>query len=99
MKTFGGLSRQDLRKWLVGHALPPADMMVVAQELFEELERAERERDANKEDAERYRWLEAHICYMEMGNRQVAWLEYDFGPPSLCPGELVEAIDAAREGK
>lgn len=88
MKTFGGLSRQDLRKWLVGHALPPADMMVVAQELFEELERAERERDANKEDAERYRWLRINSV-----RPAEPWSTHE------APESLDAAIDAAREGK
>lgn len=112
METFGGLTKQKLRDWLSGRTEFPvlvesvedaiADLFRAYEEKDVALERAKRERDANKEDAERYRWLRERERTDELDEHGI-YIGVDshlyMNQWALYGEEADAAIDAAREGK
>lgn len=49
--------------------------------------------------AARYRWLLGQIRYGDAGSTTYACMKYDFGPASMTPSTLDEAIDLHMEAK
>jgi hypothetical protein len=87
----------------VGRPGPSEESIDQADALLSEIRQrleADAERLAGLErGAARYRWLLGQIRYGDAGSTTYACMKYDFGPASMTPSTLDEAIDLHMEAK
>lgn len=95
METFGGLTREQVREF--SGLVEDEGIKKLILDLVVALERAKRERDASKEDAERYRWLrepQEHSCVQVEGYNESGFTNNFY---TTVRTELDTVIDTLRD--